>query len=191
VNRKPSNIKGPLVEWKKHLLTRRQFLLTSAGGSLSALFPLPLSASTDNTHIWSTIEAVQGHLFPTEENAPGAAEIKALEYLKFVVTDKTLNKEDREFILKGAGWLEGMAQQLQDTTFVKLDEDSREKVLRRIAASDAGENWLSTLLLYIMEALLTDPVYGGNSNQVGWRWLQHVPGFPRPPENKTFPRLLS
>jgi gluconate 2-dehydrogenase gamma chain len=36
------------------------------------------------------------------------------------------------------------------------------------------------LLDYIMEALLTDPVYGGNPNSIGWQWLKHQPGFPRP-----------
>jgi len=183
-----------LAAWKQHLLTRRNFLLASAGGSLTALFPAVQSAPADKPDTpdtWSTIEAVQLHLFPTEKEAPGAPEINALQYLKFVVTDTTLNKQDREFIVKGADWLEGMAQQLQNSTFIKLDEDGREKVLRRIAASDAGENWLSTLLLYIMEALLTDPVYGGNTDKAGWRWLQHVPGFPRPPVDKTFPRLLS
>jgi gluconate 2-dehydrogenase gamma chain len=41
-----------------------------------------------------------------------------------------------------------------------------------------------------MEALLTDPAYGGNPGGIGWRWLQHVPGYPRPPMDKIYPELL-
>ena len=53
-------------------------------------------------------------------------------------------------------------------------------LLRQIAKSTAGENWLATLLSYIFEALLAAPIYGGNPGGVGWKWLQHQPGFPLP-----------
>jgi len=165
-----------------------------AGGGIASLFPVAALRAVEvssKPNPWPVIDVVQQHLFPSEDTSPGAREINALGYLQFVVTDTSLDEEDREFILQGAGWLEGMSQQLEKTAFVDLDEVSREKVLRRIEASEAGQNWLSTLLLYLFEALLTDPVYGGNTDQIGWRWLQHVPGFPRPQKDKTYPRLLS
>ena len=59
-------------------------------------------------------------------------------------------------------------------------------MLRHTAGYDGGENWLSTLLLYIFEALLTDPVYGGNPNGIGWKWLGHNPGLPRPTADKRY-----
>lgn len=191
-----------LGEWRQQLLSRRRFLLLAAGGSLAALLPLSSSASANKagsdkasasrqkTDPWPVIDAVQQHLFPSEAQAPGAREINALGYLKFVVSDNTLDSESREFITRGAVWLQDMSLQMFDRSFLKLDEAESEKVLRRIATSSAGENWLATLLLYIAEALLTDPVYGGNTGEAGWRWLQHVPGFPRPPLDKTFLRLL-
>ena len=74
--------------------------------------------------------------------------------------------------------------------FTQLNNNEREQLLRLIAGSEAGENWLSTLLLYIFEALLSDPVYGGNTGEAGWQWLAHTPGFPRPLVNKTFVQLL-
>jgi len=192
-----SKITDLLSDWRHHLLTRRQLLLAAAGGSLAVMFPLSSSAAataakTDKVpDPWPTIDAVQQHLFPKEDETPGAREINALGYLQFVVTDTTIDTDDREFITKGAAWLESMAHEMYKKSFIKLDEKQREKVLQRIAGSEAGENWLSTLLLYIAEALLTDPVYGGNTDQRGWKWLQHVPGFPRPPVDKTFPNLLS
>lgn len=183
-----------LQQWQQQIISRRHFLIRAAGGSLAALFPVPLIASENEAgqpDLWPVINSVQMHLFPHEKDAPGARDFNALGYLKFVVTDTTLGETDRKFILLGASWLEDMARQLEQASFTELDEAKKESVLRAIAASDAGNNWLSTILLYIMEALLTDPVYGGNTNSVGWNWLQHIPGFPRPPKDKTFPRLLS
>jgi gluconate 2-dehydrogenase gamma chain len=52
-----------------------------------------------------------------------------------------------------------------------------------------GRAWLSLLLYYIFEALLSDPVYGGNPGEIGWRWLEHQPGFPRPPADKIYGSL--
>jgi gluconate 2-dehydrogenase gamma chain len=173
--------------------------MTAAGGSLAMLFASPSLSSEKKakmqnskmSNTWQVIDVVQQHLFPVEDNSPGAREINALTYLQFIVTDDTLDTDSREFITQGAMWLEGMADQLYKKSFVELKSDSREKVLKRIASSKAGENWLSTLLLYITEALLSDPAYGGNPNQLGWKWLQHIPGYPRPPVDKTFPNLLS
>jgi len=202
MNRKPrparQPIKNPsqLFDWRQQLISRRRLLMAAAGGSLTVMFPLSAIAAEKNQKNraldpWPVIDAVQQHLFPAEATAPGAREINALSYLQFVVTDTTLDAEDREFVTKGAAWLEDMAHQMRKTSFINLDEKDREAVLRRIAASESGENWLATLMLYIVEALLTDPVYGGNTNQLGWQWLAHVPGFPRPPLDKTFLRLLT
>ncbi len=204
MNRKPRTTRRPtkdsrqLFDWCQQLISRRRLLMAAAGGSLATMFPLSAVAAENNRQKpakklerWPVIDVVQQHLFPAEVKAPGAREINALAYLQFVVTDTTLDAEDREFITQGAVWMEGMAQQMHKASFTKLDEKDREAVLRRIAASDSGENWLSTLMLYIVEALLTDPVYGGNTDQLGWKWLEHIPGFPRPPPDKTFPHLLS
>ncbi len=186
-----------LSRWHQRLLTRRQLLIHAAGGSLAALLPLPaFTASNHHTDStvpdpWPVIDAVQQHLFPAEQHAPGAHEINALGYLQFVVSDTTLDQDERAFITHGVKWLQGISQQTYQQSFLKLDTQQAENVLQRIARSDAGENWLSTLMLYLTEALLTDPVYGGNTNQIGWKWLQHTPGFPRPPADKTFPHLLA
>jgi gluconate 2-dehydrogenase gamma chain len=162
-----------------------------AGGSVAALFPSIASAKTLDQSLshetrWQIIDRVQQHLFPSETDAPGAKEINALGYLRFVVADEQLDIEDREFVLQGAGWLEDISLQSAKRPFLELNDELRELVLRQVEQSDAGENWLSTLLLYLFEALLTDPVYGGNPNGIGWQWLGHRPGFPRPPANKRY-----
>ena len=71
-------------------------------------------------------------------------------------------------------------------TFPVLDirgiADMRPDVAERKAAEFGGK-------AASVEALLADPVYGGNFDQTGWRWLSHQPGFPRPSADKTWYRL--
>jgi len=179
-----------LRTWQAELVSRRAFLLRMAGGSMAALFPLRVLASrdagTDESQRWQLLAAVQDHLLPSEPGIPGAREVNALGYLRFVISDSLIDAQDRAFVLEGALWLEDRAVGLSGRSFLALDEEQKERVLREIAGSDAGENWLSTLLTYLFEALLTDPVYGGNPGGVGWKWLEHVPGFPRPPLEKRY-----
>ena len=40
-----------------------------------------------------------------------------------------------------------------------------------------------------LEALLTAPAYGGNTDGIGWRWLEYVPGFPLPGSGTRYPEL--
>lgn len=182
-----------LITWRQALLTRRRFLLAGAGG-LAALFA-PLDAASEFKsgvrveNPWPLLAAVQEHLFPSEIDAPGAREIRALAYLQGVLGDLRGDREEQRFILKGAEWLEDLSRQRHKATFVELDPIRREQVLREVTNTPKGENWVSTLLLYICEALLADPVYGGNPDGIGWAWLAHQPGFPRPTREKRYGAL--
>ena len=162
------------------LRSRRRFLITAAGGTVALLFGLPKFAAADDYDPWPTLNAVIDHLLPSESDSPGAADINALGYLRFVVNDARTAADDREFILQGNRWLDDLAKERLGRSFVALNGEEKEQLLRQIARSAAGENWISTLLSYLLEALLTAPAYGGNTDQVGWRWLQVVPGFPLP-----------
>lgn len=184
-----------LAQWHAQLLTRRRFLARLAGGAGAALFPWPVLAAAaspplDEAARWRMLDVVQRHLFPSEPEAPGAQEIRALAYLKGLLAEDPRKGDDRDFILQGAGWLEDMAQRLQSTSFIALDEAGRERVLREVEKSEAGRNWLSLILVYLLEALLADPAYGGNPDGAGWRWLTHVPGYPTPPPDKRYTELM-
>jgi gluconate 2-dehydrogenase gamma chain len=184
-----------LAEWHEQVVTRRRFLQTLAGGTVAAMFPWSVlsdekPAGMDETRQWQILDTVLQHLLPSESNAPGASEVNALNYFQFIVTDTSIDASEREFITQGVVWLEDMASNMEQTSFIALNEQQREKVLRKIEQSRAGENWLSTLLVYLFEALLADPAYGGNTDGAGWAWLQHIPGYPHPPASKLYPELL-
>ena len=184
-----------LSDWHEQIVTRPRFLQSLAGGAVAAIFPSVAltddsTADMDEKRQWLILDTVLQHLLPTEPNTPGASEINALNYFQFIVADTSIDTDEREFITKGIIWLEDMSSNMEQSSFIDLDEQQREKVLRKIEQSRAGENWLSTLMVYLFEALLADPAYGGNTDGAGWAWLQHIPGFPHPPANKLYPELL-
>ena len=46
------------------------------------------------------------------------------------------------------------------------------------------------MVTLLFEALLLDPLYGGNKEEKGWKWLNHTPGFPRPTEELRYEVLM-
>lgn len=184
-------------------LARRSFVVDSlkAAGALS-LTPawFLLSGCSDNRaqdqtslsqiEPWYTFAATQQQLFPDDGDGPDAKAINATVYLKFVLEAPDTDPVDRKFLLEGVDWLNRLAIARYTGVFANCEPAERESLLREITRSETGERWLSYLLVYIFEALLSDPVYGGNPNGIGWQWLQHIPGFPRPPLNKRYIDLL-
>ncbi len=144
-----------------------------------------------NSHQRQTLEAVQMQLFPDDGDGPSAMEINGLAYLEWALTDAgNMDDGDGEFIIKGIGWLDGLSEQTQGDKFIKLASEQQDKVLKQISGSSTGENWMSLLLYYLMEALLLDPYYGGNPDGVGWKWLNHQPGFPIPDRKTSYQNFL-
>jgi gluconate 2-dehydrogenase gamma chain len=178
---------------RRVFVTRLSVLLAAA-----AELPRPASAGSvadPNTEApskdepWPTLSAVHDHLFPTTPDAPGAREINATAFLRTQLAEPHMDPDNRKFILNGVGWLNDIAVKRHEARFIVLGKDQREDVLRQIEKTGAGERWISLVLLYIFEALLSDPVYGGNPDQIGWKWLEHQPGFPRPPANQRYQKL--
>ncbi len=186
-------IPASVLAKQQRLNARRRFLAACAGmAALPLVNVIPAHATVDDVKVWQkkepwlTITAVQEHLFPSDGDAPGARQINATQYLKNVIDYHDLEQSEKEFIQNGVNWLNGLAKEMFSTSFVELNTVKKERTLRKVAQSRAGENWISTLLTYIIEALLTSPAYGGNPNGIGWKWLEHKPGFPQPPTNKVY-----
>ncbi|MCW9025528.1 MAG: gluconate 2-dehydrogenase subunit 3 family protein [Gammaproteobacteria bacterium] len=129
---------------------------------------------------WNKITLVLEHLFPSEPHSPGAKEINATPYLQTVLLEHRQEKNTHSFLIKGLTDLGALCQKLFRQEFKQLTSTQRDEVLKQLEQTNDGYNWINMLLDYIMEALLTDPVYGGNPEGIGWQWLQHQPGFPRP-----------
>lgn len=185
-------------------LSRREFVFRGTGvlvlGCASPDLLLALDDGPDSAPAAAlfsakqtrNLAAVQAHLFPATADAPGADDINALPYLQFVMSQPDFETGTRDFLFRGLQSLHEAGMERFEREFYRLDFSQKESLLRYLADRTRwGLNWLSLLLKYILEALLTDPVYGGNPDGIGWKWLEHQPGFPRPPADKVYTRLRS
>lgn len=174
--------------WLTHKFSRRKLLKSAAG--MTAITALPSMAITTSekkqllealkTDPWLTLNEVFDHLLPKSEHGPSAKELQVLTYLYNVVHQQPTEEAEIDFIYKGVGWLNGYAKNQLQKSFVELTKVEKESILRGISRSNAGENWLNNLLGYIFEAMLSPPIYGGNPQGMGWKWLEHQAGFPLP-----------
>lgn len=180
---------------RKKVLNRRAFL-TRMGvlGAGVALLPFGCKVSKSRVQTvlacrnaavlskkqWAVLQKVTNHLFPSEENAPGAKEIKAASYIQMVFTQKAFDRESQAFLKNGLDWIDEEALERWGKGFMELAEDETEKLLRYSTSLDWGEPWLASMLLYIFEALLVDPIYGCNPNFIGSKWLDYTEGQPHP-----------
>lgn len=174
-------------------MRRRQFIGVVPAGWATGLAavddligggnPRPAGGLTLDPVQWRTLASVQDHLLPSEPDnpaAPGAREVRATAYLDQALAVDGFDPEIRTLLTDGVGWLNDLARQRHGSAFADLDPGAREDLLKGIADTRAGERWLATLIAYTLEALLADPLYGGNPDGIGWRWLGHQPGLPRP-----------
>ncbi len=200
-----NDYQGPLASG----LNRRAFLKTSTAIALLAGLPAckptqdvtksnnnPAPSATTNKDIPASVFSdyqkkvlaqVQMQLLPDDGDGPSAQDINGVDYLEWAMTDQqNIQDGDPDFIRKGIGWLDDLAVQTKGEVFIQLDQTNQHNIIEKIAGSSAGENWLSLLMYYLTEALLLDPVYGGNPDQIGWNWLEHQAGFPRPTSETTY-----
>lgn len=182
---------------KPYSLSRRAFLgKIGAATTLLTLLPvvgwatlLKHPKTLSNETIWATFSAAQQHLFPNTPNAPNTQTIHATQYLHKVLKDPRVSRNNKKILNKGVYRLEILAKKITGTSFYQLHERQRETVLQKFKKSSIGRRWISLMLHYIFEALLSDPIYGSNPHSIGWTWLQHKPGFPTPPTSKRYFQL--
>ena len=183
-----SDAKSVTDKYINKKINRRSFLLATgvfAGsvtfGSLLTYYykssqkSPPLNQSQDRI-----LQEAQEYLFPHTDDSPGAHDINSLHYLHFVLTDPDIDQDNKNVLISGVDWLEEECQSTFNKSFIKLLPEEKESIFQTIEKSNWGYRWLSLNLSYIFEALLSDPIYGGNTDEIGWNWLEHAAGLPRP-----------
>jgi sorbitol-specific phosphotransferase system component IIBC len=161
-----------------NLLTRRIFLknsflssvifLTCSGELFGAITPT------------QTLSTLHKDLFPSSSFIPDVSFINADIYLSKIFTHSRIKDEDKEFIHNGVRWLNEESVDRYKKVYTKLSSQKRQDLLNIIAKTRWGEAWLHNVMMYMMEAMLGDPIYGGNVGELGWKWLNHKAGEPRP-----------
>ena len=126
------------------------------------------------------LDEVLNIIFPKTSTMPGAKEFKALEYLIKNISHKTFDNEDKTLILDGTNdFITSFSE------FLTLNQnEKKELIFEIIKNNEYAKSWISKLSYYGIEAMFSDPIYGGNFNQIGWNSVNHFIGIPRP--SKTY-----
>jgi len=156
--------------------SRREFIKKSllSGGVLAIASQELLALSTP----LQILRVVQVDLFPQEmiENA------NAFAYITLILNHSRITQDNKQFLLNGTQWLNEEANNTLKKDYIQLNPKERQDILKNIALESWGEDWIKTVLKYIMEATLGDPIYGINKKEFGWKWLSFESGLPQPKE---------
>jgi hypothetical protein len=159
-----------------HLNFRRTFL--KAGFLSSAVFVMSGCELFSITTPQDTIKTLQTDLFPKAKELG----VNTSSYISIILHHSRVSDEDKAFIKNGVKWLNEEAVSIYKTTYTKLLAEQREEVLKSIVETKWGESFMYNMHSYLFEAMLGDPIYGGNNKEAGWKWLHFTGGQPRPKE---------
>ena len=158
-------------------MNRRWFLGVCAIGSISVVYASGEKSKAGlPNEVYAVIAAVQQHMFPDGSSIPSAAVFHATQFTAETIMHPTYDKDIRKFVIEGAEELQSREKQ----QFLNYDTRQREKALRAYEETGYGSGWLDRIMLLSLEGLLSDPLYGGNSGELGWKALQTKGGDPRP-----------
>jgi hypothetical protein len=182
-------------------LSRREFLVGSAGLWIATALPRPMAAADAavdgvprvlSPREWQVVESITARILPTDDT-PGAVEAGCVNFI-----DKALANEDAEALpayraaLKeldrvcqaslGEGFVE-LAPESQDVVLAALEESaSTADALERAGltawrgAEVAPDEFFRTVRMHTILGFVLDPRHGGNRGYVGWKTM----GFPGP-----------
>lgn len=122
------------------------------------------------------LDEILNIIFPKTSTMPSAREFKALNYLVQNISHKTFDDDDKVLIVDGT---KDFSESFPEFLDLKEDE-KKELIFRIIKNSSYAKSWISKLTYYGVEAMFSDPIYGGNFEQIGWNSVKHNTGYPRP-----------
>lgn len=140
---------------------------------------------------FNILAAIQEVLFPSDGNGPGASKLNAGLYVVWILNDSEQDPDENNFIIEKLDQFEEFSKEETGTSFLELNSDEQHQLVKKASNIKWGRTWLSRLLTLIFEALLLDPQYGSNPDGIGWKWLNHNPGSPRPTKNLLYPEILN
>jgi len=132
-------------------ISRREFI-TRMGllGSLAISYPSAALAELRQSkktpteiwqkqNQWQTLAQVQEILFPPGDDIPGASDIGATIYLHRAIENPDADGEDKDFIFRGIGWLDGLTQERHKKSFLQLSETQQQATIEVIVKSKPGK----------------------------------------------------
>lgn len=156
-------------------MKRRVFIKFASVSTL--LFSSTISiAKSINKDTLAVLDEVYEILFPKTNNMPSSKEFGALEFLVKNINHKSFDDYDKNLVLQGTKDFHNSFP-----NFLTINKKEKNQIIQEIInTNEYAQSWLSKLIYYGLEALLSDPLYSGNKNQIGWKSVNHKIGYPRP-----------
>lgn len=157
-----------------NILSRRKFLKSSF--LTVALLIFSKNKVYASVTPVETISMLQEDLFPLIKTLQSNSTM----YILKILNHSRITNQNKQFIRNGVKWLNEEAVHSYKKTYTKLSAEERQTLLLIISQVKWGESFIYTMLSYIMESVLGDPIYDINKQQKGWAWLEYETGYPRP-----------
>jgi len=159
-------------------IKRRKFLILSSLLSLSPYIKAKETTDFDQAfkEVELTIAAVQEHMFPEQSKLPSARSMHLTQFLFETVTHKSYDKDIKVFVLEGAQEF----IRRESGRFLSMTKVEKEKALRAYEKTNYGSAWLERIMTITMEGMFSDPIYGSNKKESGWKAVASYGGYPRP-----------
>lgn len=159
------------------MLKRREFIVSTillgVSTTINAENVSPLEKSF--LEVKDVIFMVQAHMFPKGNTLPSAKETSVIEFVYETIMHPSYDKDIRDFVIEGAQEL----IEREKESFLTLSATEREKVLRSYEETNYGSAWLSRIMTLTMEGMFSDPIYGANKAELGWKSIGSYGGYPR------------
>ena len=156
-------------------MKRRNFIKFATISAIMLSTSTVVARTFPKNHL-EVLDEVLEIVFPKTSTMPSAKEFKALNYLVQNISHKTFDDDDKVLIVDGT---KDFSESFPEFLTLK-DEEKKELIFRIIKSSSYAKSWISKLTYYGIEAMFSDPIYGGNFEQIGWNSVKHNIGYPRP-----------
>ena len=184
MNSKYNNLQNAVNQFLNKKIDRRTLIKLTLFASVSSTLGCIYTSSRFSTILSQNqdteLSHVLNHILPSNDITPGAKDLNAVEYFHLVLLDSYVEDSDKKLLTQGLEWLDIESKKYKGVSFSALSDIDKEALLSKISETNSGESWIATLLTYLFECLLADPVYNVNPNSIGWKWLGYTPGYPRP-----------
>jgi gluconate 2-dehydrogenase gamma chain len=119
------------------------------------------------------VEAMAAEIIPSD-GSPGAVEAHVVHFIDYLLA--TIGKDDdRPVYVTGLPMLQAKTRELfpQAGRFAALSGDQRRQVLTAIETSA----FFQLVRGHTIAGFLSDPKYGGNAGEIGWKHIGFTPAF--------------
>lgn len=188
-------------------MERRKWLKLALAGVALSQIPWIISCDSNKTEDLVTLSldgkgmlsldemkalhTIQNILVPNDGNGPSAEMVNAHAYFIWTLEDQKLPNSEKDYFIDKLKDLILLCKEKFGKNLIDLDKADQELFIANNTLSGWTQGYLSRMITIIFEAILLDPIYGGNPDEIGWDWLEHIGGAPRPTAATKYPEIYN